>query len=123
MIATKKVDLGTILVDGAGMTLYLFEKDTGGMSSCVGACAEAWPPLLTGDAATAGSGVKASLLGTTKRPDGKTQVTYHGWPLYYYDDDKAPGDMKGQDSKDFGAPWYVVSADKGNKLEKDDDDD
>ena len=121
-ITAKKIDLGAILVDGAGKTLYLFEKDKGGKSSCVGACTAAWPPLLTDDAATVGAGVKASLVGTTKRPDGKTQVTYHGWPLYYYVDDKAPGDVAGQDLKDFGAPWYVVSADKGNKLEKGDDD-
>jgi predicted lipoprotein with Yx(FWY)xxD motif len=120
-ITAKKIELGTILVDGSGMTLYLFEKDKAGMSNCVGACAAAWPPLLTDDAATAGAGVKASLLGTAKRPDGKTQVTYHGWPLYHYVDDKAPGDVAGQDLKDFGASWYVVSADKGNKLEKDDD--
>jgi predicted lipoprotein with Yx(FWY)xxD motif len=120
-ITAKKIDLGTILVDGAGKTLYLFEKDKAGKSSCVGACAAAWPPLLTDDAATTGTGVKASLVGTTKRPDGKTQVTYHGWPLYYYADDKTPGDMAGQDLKDFGASWYIVSADKGNKLEKGDD--
>jgi predicted lipoprotein with Yx(FWY)xxD motif len=119
-VGAKKIALGTILVDGSGRTLYLFEKDKGGKSSCAGACAAAWPPLLTDDAATSSAGVKAGLLGTTRRPDGKTQVTYHGWPLYYYAKDKAPGDMTGQDLKDFGAPWYVVSADKGNKLEKED---
>ncbi|MFL6055176.1 MAG: hypothetical protein ACJ72W_20040 [Actinoallomurus sp.] len=117
-VDAKKIDLGPILVDGKGMTLYLFEKDKGGKSACDGACAAAWPPLLTSGNATPGPGVKASWLGTTTRADGKTQVTYHGWPLYFFVKDKAPGDMAGQDVKAFGAPWYVIGAANGAKLEK-----
>jgi predicted lipoprotein with Yx(FWY)xxD motif len=117
-VDAKMVSLGKVLVDDKGMTLYMFEKDKGGKSSCDGACATAWPPLFTTGKAMPGSGVKASLLGTTTRSDGKMQVTYHGWPLYYFVKDKAPGDMTGQDIKGFGASWYVVSAATGDKLEK-----
>lgn len=117
-VDAKKLGLGTILVDGKGMTLYMFQKDKGGKSSCDGACAAAWPPLLTGGKAMPGSGVKASLLGTTQRSDGSTQVTYNNWPLYYFVKDKAPGDTAGQNVDAFGAEWYVLSAAKGTKLEK-----
>ena len=117
-VDAKKVGLGTILVDGKGMTLYLFEKDKGGKSACDGACASAWPPVLTSGKAMPGQGVKASLLGTTTRSDGTTQVTYNNWPLYYYVADKAPGDTTGQDIDAFGAEWYVLDAAKGTKLEK-----
>jgi predicted lipoprotein with Yx(FWY)xxD motif len=117
-VDAKKVGLGTILVDGKGMTLYLFEKDKGGKSACDGACASAWPPVLTTGKAMPGSGVMASLLGTTTRSDGTTQVTYNKWPLYYYVADKAPGDTTGQDIDTFGAEWYVLDAAKGTKLEK-----
>jgi predicted lipoprotein with Yx(FWY)xxD motif len=117
-VDAKKLGLGTILVDGKGMTLYLFQKDKGGKSSCDGACATAWPPLLTTGKAMPGSGVKASLLGTTQRSDGSTQVTYNNWPLYYFINDKAPGDTAGQNVDAFGAEWYVLSAAKGTKLEK-----
>ena len=99
--------LGSFLVDDKGMTLYLFTKDTPNTSVCYDKCATAWPPLLTGDKPSAGEGVDASLLGTTTRKDGATQVTYNGWPLYYYEKDKAPGDVTGQD---VGGVWYVVSA-------------
>jgi predicted lipoprotein with Yx(FWY)xxD motif len=117
-VGAKKVGLGTILVDGKGMTLYLFEKDKGGKSACDGACAAAWPPVLTSGTAMPGPGVTASLLGTTTRSDGTTQVTYNKWPLYYYAADKAPGDTTGQDVDAFGAEWYVLDAAKGTKLEK-----
>ncbi len=99
-------DLGTFLVDGSGMTLYLFTKDTAGESTCYDDCASAWPPLLTDGEAAPGEGVDASLLGTTERTDGSTQVTYGGWPLYYWVKDAAPGDTTGQD---VGEVWYVVS--------------
>jgi predicted lipoprotein with Yx(FWY)xxD motif len=100
------------------MTLYLFEKDKGGKSACDGACASAWPPVLTSGKAMPGQGVKSSLLGTTTRSDGTTQVTYNNWPLYYYVADKAPGDTTGQNIDAFGAEWYVLDAAKGTKLEK-----
>jgi predicted lipoprotein with Yx(FWY)xxD motif len=117
-VDAKKVNLGSILVDGKGMTLYLFEKDKNGKSACDGPCAEAWPPLLTDGDPQAGSSVDASKLGTTKRSDGKTQVTYNNWPVYYYVADKAPGDMTGQNVDSFGAEWYVIGSEKGEKLEK-----
>jgi len=103
--------LGKILVDGSGKTLYLFAKDSGTTSSCYGTCATYWPPLLTAGAPKAGPGVNASLLGTTKRTDGTTEVTYAGHPLYYVVTDHNPGDATGQAVNNFGAPWYVLGAD------------
>jgi predicted lipoprotein with Yx(FWY)xxD motif len=108
-IKTTKGDPGTFLVDSSGRALYLFEADKGKTSTCNGACAAAWPPLTTDGAPTAGAGVKANLLGTTKRDDGKMEVTYNGHPLYYFANDSAPGDIKGQGVDAFGAEWYVVS--------------
>ncbi|MGE5641389.1 MAG: hypothetical protein ACM3Y8_00125 [Byssovorax cruenta] len=102
----KNDKLGSFLVDDKGMTLYLFTKDTPNTSNCYDKCATAWPPLLTTGEPAAGEGVDASLLGTTKRTDGTVQVTYNGWPLYYYQKDKAPGDIVGQD---VGDVWFVVS--------------
>jgi predicted lipoprotein with Yx(FWY)xxD motif len=107
--------LGPILVDGNGRTLYLFEADKSPSSTCYGACATYWPPLLTGGAPTAGTGVKASLLGTTRRTDGTTEVTYGGHPLYYVVTDHNPGDASGQAVNNFGAAWFVVGTD-GNKI-------
>ena len=98
--------LGSFLVDDKGMTLYLFTKDSPGTSTCYDKCATAWPPLLTSGNATAGAGVDASKLGTTARTDGTTQVTYNGWPLYYFAKDKQAGDTTGQG---VGSVWYVVS--------------
>jgi predicted lipoprotein with Yx(FWY)xxD motif len=101
--------LGKVLVDSQGKTLYLFDKDSGTKSTCTGACATAWPPLRASGKPTAGSGAKASLLGTTPRTDGKPQVTYNGHPLYGYQGDSKAGDANGQGISAFGAPWYVVS--------------
>jgi predicted lipoprotein with Yx(FWY)xxD motif len=108
-LKTTKGDPGTFLVDSNGRAVYLFEADKGKTSTCNGACAAAWPPLITDGAPTAGDGVTASLLGTTKRDDGKMEVTYNGHPLYYFANDSAPGDIKGQGVDAFGAEWYVVS--------------
>jgi predicted lipoprotein with Yx(FWY)xxD motif len=108
-IAVRTTPLGRILVDGRGMTLYLFEKDTGMMSTCNGSCAKFWPPVTTMGAAKAGSGLDAGKFGTTARPDGETEVTYNGHPLYYYAGDKQPGDTTGQGLNAFGALWYVLS--------------
>jgi predicted lipoprotein with Yx(FWY)xxD motif len=107
--------LGQILVDGNGRTLYLFEADKGTSSTCYGSCASYWPPLLTGSAPQAGTGANASLLGTTKRTDGTTEVTYAGHPLYYVVTDHNPGDATGQGVNNFGAVWDVVGPD-GNKI-------
>jgi predicted lipoprotein with Yx(FWY)xxD motif len=103
---TQNDQLGSFLVDDKGMTLYLFTKDTPNTTVCYEKCAVAWPPLLTTGEPVAGEGVDASLLGTTERTDGTVQVTYNGWPLYYYEKDKAPGDVVGQD---VGGVWFVVS--------------
>jgi predicted lipoprotein with Yx(FWY)xxD motif len=109
------VKFGQILVDGNGRTLYLFEADKGSSSSCYGDCATYWPPLLTGGAPAAGTGVNAPMLGTTKRTDGTTEVTYGGHPLYYVVTDHNPGDATGQAVNNFGAAWYVVGTD-GKKI-------
>jgi predicted lipoprotein with Yx(FWY)xxD motif len=102
--------VGQILVDSEGMTLYYFQKDQkgSGKSKCEGACAEAWPPLITEGEPEAMQGVKAAMLGTIKRDDGTTQVTYAGWPLYTFVEDKKPGEDNGTDSKAFGASWYPL---------------
>jgi predicted lipoprotein with Yx(FWY)xxD motif len=114
----RTVSLGQILVDAQGRTLYLFEADKGGKSNCNGSCATAWPPLLSTGAPQADMGASASLLGTTARGDGTTQVTYAGHPLYYFVGDKAPGDTTGQDIDQFGAKWYVLAKD-GKKIDTD----
>jgi predicted lipoprotein with Yx(FWY)xxD motif len=106
------------LVDGKGRALYLWEADTNGMSTCAGACAAAWPPVTVSGTAQAGSGVTQSLLGTVKRADGTEQVTYNHHPLYYFVGDTGPGMAKGQDSKAFGADWYVLNS-KGSKIDDD----
>jgi predicted lipoprotein with Yx(FWY)xxD motif len=106
------------LVDGKGRALYLWEADTNGTSACTGACAAAWPPVTVSGTAQAGSGVTQSLLGTVKRADGTEQVTYNGHPLYYFVGDTGAGMAKGQNSKAFGADWYVLNA-KGSKIDDD----
>jgi predicted lipoprotein with Yx(FWY)xxD motif len=108
--AAKVGDLGTILVDSEGRTLYDFHKDKGSKSACYGACAAAWPPLLTeGNPQTQGAADR-SMLGTTKRKDGTEQVTYNGWPLYTYAGDQKPGEANGNDISQFGAQWYALQA-------------
>ncbi len=101
--------LGRILVDSKGITLYDFPPDKGTISICYGACAALWPPLLTTGKPIAGPGVRASLLGTTKRSDGKLEVTYGGHPLYYFVSDRKPGQTTGQGLNQFGGPWWVLS--------------
>jgi predicted lipoprotein with Yx(FWY)xxD motif len=108
-VAVAKSRLGRILVDSKGITLYDFVKDKRGASSCYGACAALWPPLITKGKPHAGHGVRASLLGTTKRKDGKLEVTYNGHPLYYFVSDRKPGQTTGQGVNQFGGPWWVIS--------------
>jgi predicted lipoprotein with Yx(FWY)xxD motif len=117
-VDVRKSDLGTMLTDSTGRTLYLFEKDKGTASTCYGSCASAWPPLTTSAAPKAGTDVKASALGTTKRKDGTSEVTYNGHPLYYYVGDGSPGSTTGQGLDQFGAEWYVL-APSGNKIDHD----
>ena len=109
-LTTAKHDLGTILVDAKGMTLYMFTEDTENKSNCAGDCLTAWPPFE--GPVFAGEGVDGSLVGTTEATDGSIQVTYNGWPLYYWQEDKAPGDATGQD---VGDVWYVLNA-KGTPI-------
>lgn len=109
-VATANTDLGEILVDGEGRTLYLFTNDSPGESACEGPCLDAWP-ILEGEA-TAGEGVDASLLGTIERSDGTTQATYQDWPLYYYAEDTEAGELKGQG---VGEVWWVIDA-EGNAV-------
>lgn len=101
-------DLGEVLVDGDGMTLYLFTEDPPGESVCVEDCLAAWPPLLVDDEPQAGTGIDASLVGTVEREDGAVQVTYDDAPLYTWAADQQPGDVSGQGVEDV---WFVVAAD------------
>ena len=101
--------LGRILVNSEGHTLYLFKADVSTMSACRGGCATAWPPLLTTANPTAGSGLTASMLGTTTRSDGTKQVTYNGHPLYLFIKDKKPGQTNGQGVTAFGAAWFALT--------------
>ncbi len=107
VMMSKNAKLGDILTDDKGMTLYLYTKDTKNTSNCYDKCAANWPPLLTAGAPQAGSGADAALLGTTTRKDGTMQVTYGGWPVYYWIKDKQPGDATGQD---VGGVWFVLDA-------------
>lgn len=114
---------GAYLADGEKRTLYMFTADKQGKegaeaeSSCYDACAKAWPPLLAQDMPELGGELEKSLVGTIERKDGKMQVTYGGWPLYYFVKDKEPGSVAGQDVHGFDGEWYLVSPD-GSKNEK-----
>lgn len=100
-------DYGPVIADGRGEAFYLFDKERGKQSRCYGECARVWPPVLTKGPPRAGAGADPQLLGTTKRKNGKLQVTYKGHPLYYYVDD-APGTILCQDVNEFGGLWLVV---------------
>jgi predicted lipoprotein with Yx(FWY)xxD motif len=108
-LAVRSSRLGKILVDSRGRTVYLFKKDSGTKSACFGACAAAWPPLRTSRKPTVGGGVKASKVGTTRRSDGKRQVTYNGHPLYRFVGDTKAGDTNGEGLTAFGARWFALS--------------
>ena len=110
VIGTDAGDMGTILTDPSGNSLYLFTRDERNVSNCSGGCALAWPPLLTVDDPVAGEGLDEGRIGTIDRSDGSKQVTYNGWPLYYYATDAKPGDTMGQDR---GGVWFVVNTDGG----------
>lgn len=99
-------DLGEILAVG-GLTLYAFLPDDASSSTCTGDCAASWPPLMA-DSVEPGDGLDAGDFATISRDDGGKQVTFHGWPLYYYVGDMAPGDTSGQG---LGQSWYVVAPD------------
>lgn len=109
VVSTAKTSLGRILVDSSGRTLYLFGKDAKGKSACSGKCASFWPPLIASGTPRAAGGAKASLLGTSKRADGRRQVTYNHHPLYRFAQDAKKGQTHGEGLVAFGGHWYVVS--------------
>jgi predicted lipoprotein with Yx(FWY)xxD motif len=115
-IALHKTTIGKVLATSSGVTLYLFMADHKGKSACYGQCATYWPPVMKKGKVTAGAGVKAGLLGATKRKNGKLQVTYKGHPLYRFKLDKRAGQVAGQGQDFFGGKWYALSAaGKANK--------
>ena len=99
---------GRVLFDGRGFVVYAFTRDPRGKSVCTGACAKAWPPYVVKTRLRAASGVKARLLGTTRRADGSLQVTYAGRPLYYYVGDRSKGEIRCQNVTEFGGVWRVI---------------
>jgi predicted lipoprotein with Yx(FWY)xxD motif len=106
-LTVRTSDYGKILFDGRGFALYAFTRDRG-QSACAGACATAWPPFVVKGGIRAGTGVKASLLGTVRRANGARQVTYAGRPLYYYVGDRRPDQVLCQNVREFGGLWLVV---------------
>lgn len=105
-LAVASSDLGDIVTDADGFTLYVFEPDQQGDSTCYDTCEDNWPPLV-GDV-SAGDGIDGALIGSSERTDGSLQVTYDGWPLYYFAADTAPGDTNGQL---VGDVWFVIGPD------------
>jgi predicted lipoprotein with Yx(FWY)xxD motif len=117
VVSTAGTSLGRILVDSRGRTLYLFEKDHNGKSACAGQCATFWPPLIASGKPHAAGAAKASLIGTTRRADGRLQVTYNHHPLYTFAKDTQKGQTTGEGVNAFGAGWDVLSP-AGAKVEK-----
>jgi predicted lipoprotein with Yx(FWY)xxD motif len=107
-LSVKSSAFGRVLFDGRGYGLYAFTRDKNGRSACYGACARAWPVYYAKGTLRQGNGIKRSLLGTTKRRDGRRQVTYAGRPLYYYVKDRMPGQILCQNVAEFGGTWLVV---------------
>src|SRR5262249_32882778 len=118
VVSWRKTSIGNAITTSGGHTLYLFRADHGTTSACYGQCAVYWPPLLTSGKPTPSGRVIALLPGTTKRKDGKLQVTYKGHPLYTYVADKKAGQTAGEGSKNFGASWYAL-APSGATIDKD----
>jgi predicted lipoprotein with Yx(FWY)xxD motif len=109
-VRVAKTNLGNVLVNSKGRTLYHFLADTGTTSTCTGDCATNWPPLTVSGTPKVGKGAKASLAGTTPRSDGSTQVTYNGHPLYTYQGDQKAGATNGQGLNAFGGQWFALSS-------------
>lgn len=106
----EKLSVGSVLVDAAGMTLYVFGPDAHKRPTCTGSCAAVWPPLLVRHKPIAGMGVKKTLLGSVRTASGKLQVTYDHWPLYTYVEDTAPRQVHGQGVTLFGGKWSTIAA-------------
>ncbi|MGA8746498.1 MAG: hypothetical protein WB507_11620 [Solirubrobacterales bacterium] len=109
--STSNSKFGEIIVTSSGVTLYDFHKDKGSKSSCYGSCAKIWPPLTTAGTPVAAAGTKASLLGSSRRGDGITQVTYNGHPLYTYVGDSKSGETSGNGLTEFGGSWHALHPD------------
>jgi predicted lipoprotein with Yx(FWY)xxD motif len=109
VITTKTGSAGSFLTDGSGRSIYLWEKDGKDSSACSGGCASAWPPVTTTGALTVSGAVNKADLSTFTRSDGSKQVAYDGHPLYYFVGDPGPGQVTGQGSDSFGAPWYLLA--------------
>ena len=109
IVSTASTSLGRVLVDSRGHTLYLLGKDKHGKSACTGMCTSFWPPLIATGKPRAAGGVRASLLGTTKRADGRLQVTYNHHPLYTFVKDTKKGQTNGEGVNAFGGKWDAVS--------------
>jgi predicted lipoprotein with Yx(FWY)xxD motif len=107
-LAASQSSLGTILTDGQGRAVYLFAADTGPSSTCAGGCSSVWPPVSTTSPPTAGPGLDGALLGSSRRADGTTQLTYAGHPLYYFVKDTGPGTTAGEGITNFGGSWLGV---------------
>lgn len=113
VITTGDSEFGTMLFNEKKQAIYIWELEESGKAECYGDCAEAWPPVLTDGQPQATGGVNADLLGTTKRTDGTTQVTYNGHPLYYYAHE-APGEVKCHNISTHGGLWWVIQP-NGNR--------
>jgi predicted lipoprotein with Yx(FWY)xxD motif len=107
-LTVKSSSFGRVLFDGRGFVLYAFTRDKNGQSACYGACAKAWPVYYAKATLRAGTGIKRSLIGTTKRRDGRRQITYAGRPLYYYVGDTKAGQIRCQNVVEFGGTWLIV---------------
>jgi predicted lipoprotein with Yx(FWY)xxD motif len=113
-VLVRLTSVGGVLADARGHTLYSYAADNGRTPACYGACASLWPPFLTGASPIAGIGAKAKLLGTTRRKDGKLQVTYAGHPLYFYSGDSKAAQVNGQG---YQSSWWALAA-SGAKVKK-----
>ena len=107
-LTVKSSRFGRVLFDGRGYVLYAFTRDSRGRSACYGACSKAWPVYYAKAGLRAGAGVKSSLLGTTRRRDGRRQVTYANRPLYFYVGDTKPGQILCQNVAEYGGTWLIV---------------
>ena len=114
-VAVASSNLGDVLVDAQGRTVYLFGADNGTKSACSGACAVNWPPLVTSGTPTVGNGAATSLVGTATRSGGEQQVVYNGHPLYLFAGDQKAGDTNGQGVNAFGGSWYALTS-AGNQV-------
>ncbi len=109
IVATGRTDVGTVLVDRSGRTMYAFAADVKGRSNCDDSCATSWPPVKAGSGALGHPDGISATLGTTKRSDGTTQLTVDGWPMYTYAGDAEPGQATGQGKNLSGGRWWVVA--------------